>query len=235
MWRSYLLRIGHPSLLPSVTSSPCCRLCLPAPAFGKAKRYSGLPHRHTQEALLKPRLNPTLLGPTLHTCIHSESFFNILDSLQHSNSSETPSHSNCTGWYSNPCSATTSQGVMLLCFCSEYPEEGRTAGHLRLVWLGSEIISPHYVLLGAVVLFHAAAFSIEGGKQLLLQSHVNLQHTPPAAIRSLVKNCNRKSSTSDAFVSALSPASPTKKTHHLGVWSHEAAAFLPHKSVAWLR
>ena len=210
MWRCYLLRIGHPSLLPSVTSSPCCRLCLPTSAFGKAKRYSGLPHRHTQEALLKPRLNPTLLGPTLHTCIHSESFFNILDSLQHSNSSETPSHSNCRGWYSNPCSATASQVVMLLRFCSEYPEEVWTTGHRGLVWLGSEIISPHYVLLGAVVLFHAAAFRVKEANNCCCNPTWTFNTAPPAAIRSLVKNCNRKSSESDAFVLALSPASPTK-------------------------
>lgn len=210
MWRCYLLRIGHPSLLPSVTSSPCCRLCLPTPAFGKAKRYSGLPHRHTQEALLKPRLNPTLLGPTLHTCIHSESFFNILDSLQHSNSSETPSHSNCRGWYSNPCSATASQGVMLLRFCSEFPR-GSTNNRppkARLARVRDYFTS--LCVIRSCCSIPRSCFSIEGGKQLLLQSHVNLQHTPPAAIRSLVKNCNRKFSKSDAFVLALSPAPPTK-------------------------
>lgn len=32
---------------------------------------SGLPYRHTPEALLKPRLNPTLLCPTLYTSTHS--------------------------------------------------------------------------------------------------------------------------------------------------------------------
>lgn len=50
---------------------------------------SGLPCRHTQEALLEPRLNPSLLCLTLHTSTPLKEFSNILDSLLHLNSSET--------------------------------------------------------------------------------------------------------------------------------------------------
>lgn len=85
-------------------------------SFGKCKELadSGFPQRHTQEALLKPRLNPPLLCPTLHATIHLE------DSL-------IPWRGCCTltpqghshhsiGRYSNLGSVTKSQGETLYCF-----------------------------------------------------------------------------------------------------------------------
>lgn len=84
--------------------------------FWKMQRATGqrVPQRQTQEALLKPRLNPSLLCPTLHATIHLE------DSL-------IPGRCCCTltpqghsqhsiGRYSNLGSVTESQGETLYCF-----------------------------------------------------------------------------------------------------------------------
>lgn len=136
----------------SVTFCPCCHLfscssSLDSPLhqppsialrqnadplnflFGKCKELadSGFPQRHTQEALLKPRLNPTLLCPALHATIHLE------DSL-------IPWRGCCTltpqghshhsiGRYSNLGSVTESQGETLYCFLLWNP--CRAAGEIQ--------------------------------------------------------------------------------------------------------
>lgn len=98
-------------------------------SFGKCKELtdSGFPQRHTQEALLKPRLNPTLLCPALHATIHLE------DSL-------IPWRGCCTltpqgrsphsiGRHSNLGSVTQSQGETLYCFLLWNP--CRAAGEIQ--------------------------------------------------------------------------------------------------------
>lgn len=119
--------------LPSVTLSPCCHLffflfapplCCTGEKHGpsllslleNAKSYqtvgslTGTP----QEALLKPRLNPTLLCPTLHTTTHSENSLISWLGCCTLTPQRHPDHS--IGWYSNPGSVTLSQGERLFCF-----------------------------------------------------------------------------------------------------------------------
>lgn len=85
-------------------------------SFGKCKELpdSGFPQRDTQEALLKPRLNPTLLCPTLHATIHLE---DSLISWRGCCTLTPQGHSDHSiGRYSNLGSVTKSQGETLYCF-----------------------------------------------------------------------------------------------------------------------
>lgn len=87
-----------------------------AVSFGKCKELpdSRFPQRHTQEALLKPRLNPTLLCPMLHATIHLE---DSLLSWRGSCTLTPQGHSDHSiGRYSNPGSVTEGQGETLSCF-----------------------------------------------------------------------------------------------------------------------
>ncbi len=176
--------------------------------FWKSKELldSGLPHRHTQEALLKPRLNPTLLCLTLHTSIHSESFLISWILCCTLTPQRHPEH--CTGWYSNPGSDAMSQGEMLLCFCGEHPEERRTISHLKLVRLGSEIISPHYILLEVVFSILPSCLEERRRQTMLLRSHVSLQHRHLSCGDLLAhEKLPREASTWNAPVVASSPVS----------------------------
>lgn len=192
---------------PFLPAIPLRRDLAPLHFFWKSKELldSGLLYRHTQEALLKPRLNPTLLCLTLQTSMHSKS--SLISWILCCTLTPQRHSKHCTGWYSNPGSVTMSQGEILHCFCSEYPEERRTIGHLKLVLLGSEIISPHYMLLEVVFPFHAAVFDIRR-QTVLLQSHMSLQHCSLFCSDLLTRkeNCEtRKPSIWDDFVVALSP------------------------------
>lgn len=149
----------------------------------------GLPYRHTQEALLKPRLNPTLLCLTLHTSTQSKT--SLISWILCSSWTPQRQREHCTGQCSNPGGATMSRGEMLLCFCSEYPKERRTIGHLKLVWPGSEIISPYYVLLEVV--FRRQSSCNPWGAFIMV--------TFPAVICLLMRNCNRN--LWNPFVAAL--------------------------------
>lgn len=88
---------------------------------------AGLPYRHTQEALLKPRLNPT----PLCACIHSESSRTSWILCCTQTPRRQPEH--CAEWCSDRDRATMSQGEMVLCFCSEIPKEKRTIGYLKVL------------------------------------------------------------------------------------------------------
>ncbi len=189
----FLLSPIVPLLFLSVTSSPCslpysnhrflsCYVPLRwdfAPLhffFWKSKELpdSGLPWRHTQEALLKPRLNPTPLCLRLHTSIHSET--SLISWILCCTLTPQRHQMHSTGWYSKPGSVKMSQGEMFLYFCSEYTEEERTIGHLKPAWLGSEVISTHYVLLEVVFfLFYTSGF--DSRRQFaFVQFHISFPH-----------------------------------------------------------
>lgn len=125
-----------PLILPRLSTTPPAFYCtegktqtLSTLSFGKCKELpdSGFPQRHTQEALLKPRLNPTLLCPRFHATIHFE------DSLIQWRGccTLTPQgHSgHSIGRYSNPGSVTESQGETLYCFLLWNP--CRAAGEIQ--------------------------------------------------------------------------------------------------------